>query len=169
MGTAEAELLLDNIAILHKFHIVSEEFPVPGDGILGLDFLKIYNCLIDYGPKGDYLFIRPDNFPEQLAVKIRESVSENSLSLPARAEVIRKIHVSSTEDELLIPNQELHPGIHVARTILTKNNPYVRILNTTFQNQTVVNPNLITESLRNYNIYNWQDRHIVWRIIFHLV
>ena len=51
--------------------------------------------------------------------------------LPARAESIKKIHIVSCDEELLIPNQEIENGIYIANTIVKTKSPYVRIINTT--------------------------------------
>lgn len=40
LGTANSNITLNDIKISHNFKIVPSNFPVPGDGILGLDFLK---------------------------------------------------------------------------------------------------------------------------------
>lgn len=52
----------DNILLNHSFQIVDDKFPVPADGILGLDFITIFNCVLDYGQEWK-LTIRPDNSP----------------------------------------------------------------------------------------------------------
>lgn len=152
-GIVNANVVLGPNLLNHDFQIVPPEFPVPGDGILGLDFLKKFNCLIDYADTQNYLYIRPTNITHTLAVEIIDSPTINLITIPARSEVIRKIQISSSENEAFIPNQELAQGVYVAGTIISKSSPYVRILNTSFDNKTVAGK-VNTEPLSNYNIFN---------------
>lgn len=39
IGTTHTNLLVNDMKIPHKFHIVEENFPIPTDGIIGRDFL----------------------------------------------------------------------------------------------------------------------------------
>lgn len=38
--------LQNNIQISHKFHIVPDDFAIPSDGIIGKDFMKLYQCIL---------------------------------------------------------------------------------------------------------------------------
>lgn len=151
LGTANSNLILGGIELNHNFRIVPENFPVPGDGILGLDFLKKFNCKIDYNNSGSNLFIRPGH-TYSIVLPIFDSPVDNYIALPARSEVIRKISVEGPCDEIYVPNQEISPGIYVARSIVSKNSPYVRMVNTNDENK-LVSGTVKSESLSNYNVY----------------
>jgi len=64
-------------------------------------------------------------------IPITYSSGINTTLLPARSQVVRRLIVSSKDDNILIPNQEIQTGIYVANTIATSSNTVVRILNTT--------------------------------------
>lgn len=83
LSTASANISVYDYTIKHNFQIVSTEFPVPGDGILGLDFLKKNNCRIDYQHDGDFLFIRPhasNQHDVQVKIPITDSPIINTIS-----------------------------------------------------------------------------------------
>jgi len=58
----------------------------------------------------------------------------------------------SDTDTILIPNQEIQPGIYVANTITSKENTFVRLLNTTSTDQLVSITNLKCEPISDYNV-----------------
>lgn len=127
-GVISAELFLNRVALRQKFHIVPKNFPIPCDGILGIDFIKSFNCSLNYQANEDYLIIRPDGF-DNIKIPIAEAPYENWLTLPARAEVSGKVSFMSKEEQILVPSQEISNGVCVAQTIISKQNPYVKILN----------------------------------------
>lgn len=155
LGVTTTTLYINNSEIIHNFQIVDENFPIPCDGIIGLDFIKQFNCLLDYKYNGpSLLIIRPNSLKGHLELEISESPTKEILSLPARAEVIRKIHIVATAENILIPSQELEEGIMIANTIVNTRNPYVRIINTTDNNVFLKQNKIKTESLDDYNVVN---------------
>lgn len=40
IGTTFFDLKFKNFLIPHTFHVVSDDFPIPCDGIIGMDFIK---------------------------------------------------------------------------------------------------------------------------------
>lgn len=130
-GLTSIELQTDKYIIPHSFHIVNQQFPIPCDGIIGIDFIKKFNCQLDFKPKEDWFIIRPNNLKFPIYVPITYNSGNNRILLPARSQVVRKINITSIEDtNILIPNQEIETGIYVANTISTSNDVYIRILNT---------------------------------------
>jgi len=127
-------------------------FAIPCDGIIGIDFIKKFNCQLDFKPNEDWLIMRPNNLNFPIYVPITCSSGNNSIILPARSQVVRKINLLSDEDSVLIPNQEIKEGIYVANTVATTKNAFVRLLNTTSTDQIVNIKNLTYESLSNYDI-----------------
>lgn len=47
LGSMDIELLMDDEEISHEFHIVTDNFNIDCDGIIGKDFLAAYKCRID--------------------------------------------------------------------------------------------------------------------------
>ena len=72
--------------------------------------------------------------------------------LPARSQVVRRVHIASKRGALLVPNQEIQPGIYIANTIVQGNNAYVRILNTNSCDTALNTMEIITEDLSDYDI-----------------
>ena len=68
-GTIFLDLKLKNYAIQNNVQIVDNDFPIPSDGIIGMDFVKQYNCIL-----GLQL-----NIPKPLDISI---VNSNNLILP---------------------------------------------------------------------------------------
>lgn len=151
-GLVSIELQTDKYIIPYKFHLLNSDFAIPCDGIIGLDFIKTFNCKIDYNSLEDWFIIRPQNLTYPIYVPITFSSGTNSTLLPARSQVIRKIKLSSAEENILIPNQEIKPGVYVANTIATAQNTFVRFLNTTDKCQIVGINNIKFESLSNYDV-----------------
>lgn len=154
LGSVDACLLIDNVEFQHHFQIVSEDFPVPADGILGLDFITKYNCSLDYGSEDWKMTLQPDFLSYVISIPVSNSLYKSSLILPPRCEVIRKVHFNSTENEVLIHDQEIAEGIFVGRTIVSTDRPFVRILNTTDEYMTLRNVVLKCEKISNYNVFN---------------
>ena len=151
-GLTSLEIQTTKYIIPHNFHIVESTFSIPCDGILGIDFIKKYNCQLDFTPAKYLLIIRPDNLNYPIYVPINYSSGNNTIVLSARSEVVRKIELTSNEDSILIPNQEIQPGIYAANTVVTTANAFVRLLNTTSTDQMVNVNKLNYEPLANYDI-----------------
>lgn len=154
-GTVDCQIFVKNIFLKHNLHIVDEDFPIPCSGILGLDFLKTFNCVLDY--ENNTL-----SFPKyRVKIPIMESPCDNSLSLPARCETIRRISIKTDklENQIFIPNQEISPGIFVAQCITIKDNAYVRILNTTTENKFISHPSIKYENLSNFNVFQVNNKN----------
>lgn len=155
-GITKTNLHIENIVLEHEFHIVGQDFPVPACGILGLDFIAKYNCILDYGDQWK-LIIKPTNTSKNLILPILNAPSEDCLTLPARCEVIRQINLNNNQKEVLIPNQQIDKGVYIGRTIVSKENAYVRIINTTIENKILYNVKIDTENLEDYTIYNLNE------------
>jgi len=106
-GLTSIEIQTSKYIIQHDFRIVNMQSAIPCDGILGSDFIKRYNCQLDFKPSEDWLIIRPNNLKYPIYVPIAYSSGNNSLILPARSQDVRKIEINSEEDSVLIPNQEI--------------------------------------------------------------
>ena len=76
--------------ITFDFKVLPDDFPIPCDGILGLDFIKHFNCILDYKDNDNILILRPLNY-NHIKIPINLSTSNYSMILIARSEVIRKL------------------------------------------------------------------------------
>lgn len=157
LGLVNIELATNNYIIPHNFHIVNSNFPIPTDGIIGIDFIKKYNCKLDFNTEEDWLILRPDNITCPINVPITHTIGNNSTLLPARSEVVRLIKLDTSDEQILIPNQEIDTGIFIANTITTSKNTVIRIINTTKRNQIINIDKIQFESLNKYEIVKTID------------
>jgi len=144
-------LNFENITIPFQYQVVDEDFPIPYDGIWGIDFIKNFNCLLDFCQNGDWLILRPKNY-KNVSIPIYTVHNDHTLILPARSEVIREVEIQTQESELFIPNQEIKPGIFIANTIVSAKRPFVRIVNTNSVDTSVSNSDVLFENLSDYDI-----------------
>lgn len=152
LGYIENTFYFKKFKLKHNLQVVEDNFPIPCDGIIGLDFIKKFNCVLDYNAFKSLFVIRPVFSNSYEIIKIFDAPKLNAISLPARSEVIRKISVNFNEEEFLVPNQEIAPGIFVSNTIACKRCTYVKILNTTNQNILLEDYKISGESLEPYTI-----------------
>lgn len=151
LGSMNTVFNFNNISLKHTFQIVDENFPIPS-GILGLDFIKQFNCTLDY--KNNVLII-PHNSQSIFIPMIGRPYE--GIPLRSRCETVRKIDCNFNEDFLFIPNQEISENVFIAQSIVHKNNPYIRVLNSSFESKIFNDSDIITESLSDYHIYNFSN------------
>lgn len=137
IGSVHAYLEFPNFDLNCKFHLVSDDFNIPADGILGRDFLRKNSCTINYNDM--CLTVNYDS--QTSTLPLREGPSNHTIALPARAEVFRKLNAPINVDTV-VHNQEIYPGVYLPRTIISPNNPLLKILNTT--SETIVIPKNIS-------------------------
>lgn len=151
IGTIEAELMYNGIALPQKIHIVPDNFNIEVDGIVGIDFLKKYRCNVDYDDMSVTAKFDDDNC---IRIPFQSGPIEGTFVLPARSEVVRQIKLKKgTRGARLIESQEISEGVMIARTIVNTNQPLVRIINTTSKVQILKLDEIESENLENYKIY----------------
>lgn len=148
LGTVKADLFINDFTISHSFHIVPDDFNIPADGIVGNDFIELYECILNYRDKT--FSFELDN--KIISTPILDSPSADTLVLPAKAEVYRTFHLNKFTEPQFISNFEIQPGIFVANSIASSEYPILRVLNTT--NDIKVIPKIIShsENLSNFHI-----------------
>lgn len=149
IGTVNSTIYFHNASIQHQFHLVPDTVDIETDGILGRDFLTQYECIVDY--KYHQLKFSIDNTVISLPI---ESFTQQNIIIPARSEIIHKITIENVTNDCLVQAQEIQPGIFCGNTIISKDSPYIKILNTTESNVPIsktFNPSI--EPLDNYYIF----------------
>ena len=109
----------------HEVHIVDSSFPIPTDGILGIDFLLKYACVLNF----DTFEMTVKSHNSTFSVPICNSF-QGKLFLPRRCETIHKMNLNIHEDTV-ITAKEIKPGIFVAGSVISPHKQYIRLLNTT--------------------------------------
>lgn len=149
IGVSKLQLSLGKNIICHDFHVVPDTFNINADGILGKDFLTMYNCSINYSNMS--FTINTDQTTSVLT--ITAGPDENSVIIPARSEVVRKFRIDSNVD-CVVDNREISPGVFLARTIVDPKYAFIRVVNTTEYPQTIENKITNSEPISNFNVYS---------------
>lgn len=84
-GTINLELNFDRFVIIHKFHVVQEDFNIPTRGIIGHDFITANKCNLLF--RNDLMTIEYENIEHE--IKLHQSTDENTIILPPRCETVR--------------------------------------------------------------------------------
>lgn len=124
IGVTNAELSFETGTINQNLHIVDESFPIPTDGILGLDFIRGFTCNLDY----DLMEMTVKASDLIFKVPICDSM-DGEIFVPENSEIIHKINIAIKEDSV-INHTELQPGVFIAGCIISKEKQYIRLLNT---------------------------------------
>ena len=130
LGEINLEILINNKTILHKFHVVSDTFPVDANGVIGNDFLTLNNAIINYGSKK---VVISNKLIDLICLKLY-SGSRSMITIPPRTEMVVPVKIISKLKEGLIQNKTIIDGLFCPSALIKadKNNiGYTTILNTT--------------------------------------
>lgn len=151
IGSTFTNIFIEGHSVEHTFQIVDSDFPIPTDAILGKDFIKKYRCNLDYDNWTMTIRLKHTKIP----IPIYENPVENILIIPSRCEVIRSLNkLKHISHDVVVLNKEIVPGVFVARSISSKHFPYVKIINTNFENAQVNESQIDITNLDMYNVYN---------------
>ena len=151
LGSAFTKIMVEGEYIEQKFHIVESDFPIPTDGIIGRDFLTKYHCKIDYEP---WLLTFTVN-QQQISIPIEDNF-QKMLFLPSRHEVTRYVPGLNLKEDMVVCSQEIQPGIFCGNTIVSKQEPIFKLINTTDESVYITYANFRPkmEPLKNFHISN---------------
>lgn len=144
LGSTTVDLLLDEaLSINFELQVVSKNFPIPFNGILGRDFIKKYKCTICalYYELTIRVGIDSFIFPFKTV----------DIWLPPRSQCIRKINVKWVSDKVS-RNISLRKGVFSATTIVSKENPQILLMNTTCRPTKIRLNELEFDELTDYDI-----------------
>lgn len=127
IGSFNLKIIEQGLEFEHKFHLVSDDFLIPSNGIIGKDFIKRFRCLIDFGEMS--IIIRK-NRDESVKVPIQSEILDGIAAVPPRSETFKIFHIKSKKFPCLIEAQELEMGVMIPTTIVHEPNTWMRVLNT---------------------------------------
>lgn len=159
LGSVNISLILNNFSLPHTFQLVDNSFPIPTNGILGRDFLANFRCSIDYNTW--LLAINVNN--SSIFVPIQNNFN-GAIVLPARSEIIRQISTLTLERDSLIESSEILPGVFCSNTIVSKDAPLVRIINTNDENILLTDFKPCIRALDEFQIFNITNNDKIDRI-----
>lgn len=149
MGTANGRITFGNASLYQEFNIIPNSVDLSADGILGRDFLTKYKCLIDY----EHWLL---TFMWK-GITIEHPIEEEkkyTFIIPARSEIIQSISAPKIKEDSIIHSQEILPGVFCGNSIFSKENPYVKFINTTEKDVRINNRNFkpTIEPLKKYTV-----------------
>lgn len=149
IGSYISDLNIGNFIFKHKFHIVSESFPIKQDGILGLDFIKNSGAIID---------VNNNTFKiKDVVLNFEKREQSNKYTIPARTEKLLRIRVN-TNEESICHSKTLQDNLFLANCLVkpVNNECIVSIINSSTEPIEIdeIIPDL--EPLANYHILNFQ-------------
>lgn len=121
LGTIGNDLMFDDICIAHTFHVVTEELNVPAD-----DIIAKHRCVMDYNQMTFSFF--HSNIHVIIPMLHLNRDDQETIVVPARSEVIRKINLKTSNEPQVVENEQIKPVVVIARTIVDPSKPYVRVL-----------------------------------------
>lgn len=150
MGSLNVFLKFKHLTIEHTLHLVEDDFPIPSNGIIGKDFLKRHNCLIDY--RDMTLKVRPNGF-RPATVKIQNESNNGRTTVPARSETFKMFKIRSEKFPCLIETREIDKNIFIPTTIVHESDCWIRVLNVNDEDVTILTDILEPNDTDDYKIY----------------
>lgn len=152
MGTVNLPLRIGNNKFFHEFHVM-KEFGCVMDGILGTDFLRKHNAVIDYEK---FSFSFWDN--ECKITCPLQSKFESVSNIPPRCEIIKHFWVDDTDECVVLPD-EIAEGVFIAALIVKPKSHVipVRILNTNEKEVKIKNFKPNTSKLSNFELHSFNN------------
>ena len=135
-GVVEANIELGNSSVRHGFQLVNKQVDIPGDGILGCDFLQRVKAKICYETRtvklnGEvYKMVDKTKHLEERETKVKKL---ELIKLPPRTESIVRLPVTPGSPLVGVINKcEIQEGVIVAASLTKVTDGYVMtsILNT---------------------------------------
>lgn len=148
LGTTTTTLFNDELQITHDFHIVSNNFPIPCDAILGLNFIQKFKCVLDYEKSVLILNLKNTLFE----IPIYDSIEYNTLVIPPRCQIVKKVNLENITVDSVVNATEIANGVHIARTIISPKDTRILVINTTNDTIVVNNPKITTQPLSHFHI-----------------
>ncbi|KAG5858226.1 hypothetical protein JTB14_003172 [Gonioctena quinquepunctata] len=147
IGTSYGEIKLSNdISIMHKFHIVPNEFSISAQGILGKDFFSKFKVKINY--ETSLLTIPVHN--STLTFKM---TNPHEIVVPLRSEFITKIRTHFSQPKICF-NKEIKPGLLSSNCIVDPKNGIctISLINSSEISQSFHSSDLEFDDLENYHV-----------------
>lgn len=143
------QILVHGTIFEHKFHLISDDFPIPPHGIIGKDFLKRFKALINFG---EMTIKFSKNEIEIVEIPIESELMNGVSALPPRSETFKLFHIKSEKFPCAIEPQEIEKGILIPSSISYEPNSSRRVLNTHNDIRIVNTKNIRSSPLTDFHI-----------------
>lgn len=124
IGRTSTNILINDTSIPHNFQVVTKNFPIQTDGILGRDFLAKYGCNICL--KTWLLTFELDNQLFELPI---EDKYNGNLVIPPRCQIIKQVNFVNINENSVILSKQIKPGVFCANTLINPETQYVKFVN----------------------------------------
>lgn len=153
LGVIETTFCFGHSDIQFDISLVENDFPIPCDGILGMDFFRNHPCTIDF--KTNCFKI----FEKSHTLDTKTMQYQNIVKIPPRAEIIKKIYIQTREDLICHSKQLSNKSVYIGNCLVRPNNnfAYVPILNGTHDEVEVDLNSIHFEPLKNYSILSLEN------------
>lgn len=149
LGTVFANFKIDRQSIKQKMHIVGQDFPIITDGIIGRDFLRQNQCIIDYETFTILIKLQE----EEIVLPMETSLpKQNIFKIPARTEILQALNIKRNSDSIVL-SDEIRKGVFICNTLIPKNGvAHIKIINTTEESVQIENFEPKIDSLSDYHV-----------------
>lgn len=101
-GTSRMTFIVHEVELPFEFHVVSNDFPISTDGLLGRDFLNKYGISVNYA---NWTL----DFPSNLSINLLDVAQSYGITIPPRSEISRKFsNFNFNEDQVSIGGEIIH-------------------------------------------------------------
>lgn len=146
LGSTDLRLFFENdLTVNYPFQVVSKNFPIPYDGIIGKDFIWNFKCTISAYTNSFTIRLAND----EVCLPFQSDSSD--IWIPPRSQYIRKINVS-WESSKVLKNDAIRSGVFSATTLVSKDNPYILLMNTNCKPTRIRFNELEFDDLADYDI-----------------
>jgi hypothetical protein len=127
--------LSNKVSIGHAIHIVDSNFPIPGDGILGKDFLEKHKGVINFAIPALQITIQDETFSFPMNQMFQETPVVNQsllaetvpqITIPPRTEFTTKLGVNFSGPKLCLQKRVVD-GLYIPNAIVKGESGYCRV------------------------------------------
>jgi hypothetical protein len=157
--------LSNKVSIGHAIHIVDSNFPIPGDGILGKDFLEKHKGVINFAIPALQITIQDETFSFPMNQMFQETPVVNQsllaetvpqITIPPRTEFTTKLGVNFSGPKLCLQKRVVD-GLYIPNAIVKGESGYcrVRVINSLEIPSEIKITDFEFEDLDNYHAINF--------------
>lgn len=154
LGSVILDIKIQNYAIDHKFYVVSNDFPMPSDGILGKEFLKKHRCVLNYEQMT--FSCKPIGY-DAVEIPLQSEIAQGKSVVPPNSEIFRPFQIKSRTFPCVVEAQNISEHVVIPTTIAHSEISWIRVLNTTDEFRVIETNKLECSNINNYDIFMCND------------
>lgn len=143
LGVIWLQLTHKNFLFEHQFHVIRDDTPIPTDGIIGKDFLKSYECIINYQNMSIFM--------PKIGLEMPIN-TDNQISIPPSSESYAYFTIRAKQYPCIIPSQSISNDSMIPTTIVHSPHAFIRVTNTSNKRDFIQNV-LHGEEMDDFDVY----------------